>query len=456
MNPPLFRWSSFVCRSCWQETQRSPLRTVSLSTRVFAKERNLSSLTSAPFDGKKRGKWLLQGRSQTTDSQVALPPPGPTATGAVETKAKSLPEPDLSDPAKALDQLIADSKRIRSSTTVPDNLDVLELLETSRQLAELLIYGEPEEPERSAAERKATVTSTSSILGLEESARQGAKAPLQMSISFRQKASATVAKNLYNILRDPKIYISLPMLQVYVHIQVLLGKPEYLPEVFHLYAHKPIPHASKSSNPVSSSSSSLTTSSQNITYIPSFPRNPKNAIPAHLASTALTSAIAVKSLPLALSIIETTVATPSFRLHKVLRRASLPFLFLSLTPFCAYTISTYVAHHWQNTYDPTLATWLTGAGIMTYVATTATMGFVALTTSNDQMRRVVWRPGTRLRDRWLREDERAAFDRLALAWGFREKWRWGEERGEDWDALREFCARRDMMLDKTELLDGME
>ncbi|ERF71149.1 hypothetical protein EPUS_05978 [Endocarpon pusillum Z07020] len=455
MNPPLFRWSNFVCRSCWQETQCSPLRTVSLSTRAFVKERNLLSLTSLPFNGKKRSKWLLQCRSQTTASQVALPPPDPTATRSVETQAKTLPEPDLSDPAKALDQLIADSKRIRSSTTVPDNLDVLELLETSRQLAELLIYGEPEWPERSTGEIKATVTSTSSILGLEETARQGAKAPLQMSISFRQKASATVAKNLYNILRDPKIYISLPMLQVYVHIQVLLGKPEYLPEVFHLYAHKPIPHASKSSKSVSSSSS-LTTSSQNITYISPFPRNPKNAIPTHLASAALTSAIAVKSLPLALSIIETSVATPSFRLHKILRRASLPFLFLSLTPFCAYTISTYVAHHWQNTYDPTLATWLTGAGIMAYVATTATMGFVALTTSNDQMERVVWRPGTRLRDRWLREEERAAFDRVALAWGFREKWRWGEERGEDWEALKEFCARRDMMLDKTELLEGME
>ena len=84
------------------------------------------------------------------------------------------------------------------------------------------------------------------------------------------------------------------------------------------------------------------------------------------------------------------------------------------------------------------------------------MGFVALTTSNDQMVRVVWRPGLRLRDRWLREEERAAFDRLALAWGFREKWRWGEERGTEWEALREFCARRGMVLDKTELMDGME
>lgn len=270
-----------------------------------------------------------------------------------------------------------------------------------------------------------------------------------MSVSFRQRASATLAKNLYNLLCAPKIYISSPMLQVYVHIQVLLGKPEYLPEVFHLYAHKPIPHPSKPSK-----SSTLRT--QKITYTPPSPRNPKNAIPPHLADAALTSAIALKSLSLALSIIETSVATPSFRLHKVLRRASMPLAFLTLTPFCAYTISTYVAHSWQNTYDPTLATWLTAIGIMTYVGSAATMGFVALTTGNDQMERVVWRPGMRLRDRWLREEERAAFDRLALAWGFKEKWRRGEESGEDWEALREFCARRGMVLDKTELMEGME
>lgn len=332
-------------------------------------------------------------------------------------------------------------------------MDVLELLETSRLLSEILIYGETDQPLLGAGEAKSD-TPTSSILGLEESARAGDKALLRMSITFRQQASAALAKNLRDLLCDPKIYISPPMLGIYVRIQVLLGAPEYLPEIFHLYAHKPIPRAAKSSKP----SSSSTTLIQNpaITYHSTFPRSPKNAIPAYLASAALTSAIASKSLPLTLSIIETAIATPAFRLHKLLRRATIPLTFLALTPFCAYTISTYIAHHWQNTYDPVLATWLTAAGIMTYVGTTATIGFVALTTSNDQMERVVWRPGLRLRDRWLREEERAAFDRVALAWGFKERWRRGEERGEDWEALREFVARRGMVLDKTDLLEGME
>jgi hypothetical protein len=58
--------------------------------------------------------------------------------------------------------------------------------------------------------------------------------------------------------------------------------------------------------------------------------------------------------------------------------------------------------------------------------------------------------------RWIREEERAAFDRLALAWGFQKKARWGEEHGEDWEMLRDECGLRDMILDKTDLMEGMQ
>ncbi len=444
MNPSLLRPSGLVCRAC-RARQRAAFRLVpSVSRTSLLRERRLLSSRSISLRGGGRSERLRQYVTQSIASDLRI---SPTPT---DKKAKIVTETDLSDPESALNRLIAGLKRICSSPTLPDELVVLELLGSSRQLSEMLIYGETDKS-LLGAEGARSDTPTSSILGLEESAREGAKAPIQMSVSFRQRASAALAKNLHELLCDPKIYISPPMLQVYVRIQVLLGKPEYLPEVFHLYAHKPMPRPSKPSKSVSS-----TTSAQKITYTPSSPRNPKNSIPIHLASSALSSSIALKSLPLSLSIIETTIATPAFRLHKLLRRATLPLAFLALTPFCAYTISTYIGHHWQNTYDPTLATWLIAAGIMTYVGTTATMGFVALTTSNDQMVRVVWRPGLRLRDRWLREEERAAFDRLALAWGFREKWRWGEERGTEWEALREFCARRGMVLDKTELMDGME
>jgi hypothetical protein len=444
MNPPFLRQSSFVCRSCWKADRLLPRTAPLLAKAALVKDRRSSSSTSIPPSSETRHEGLYKYPTQSTSSY-------PQAR-STRRKAKTVPRAVLSGPASILDRLIADSKRICSSPTIPDELDVLEILETSRQLSEILVYGETYQSMSGEEYANSTDTPTSSILGLVESTRETAKAPLQMSVSFRQRASAALAENLRDLLCDPKIYISPPILQVYVRIQVLLGKPQFLPEVFHHYAHKPVPRPPKLSRPPSSTATAATPTP---TYTSTFPRNPKNAIPPFVASAALTSAIALKSLPLALTIIDTTVATPAFRLAKVMRRASTPFAFLALTPFCAYTISTYFAHHWQNTYDPIQATWLCAAGIMTYVASSATLGFVAVTTSNDQMQRVTWLPGTRLRDRWLREEERAAFDRLALAWGFRERWRWGEERGEEWEALREFCAMRGMIVDKTALLDGM-
>lgn len=453
MNLPLPCQLNLVCRTC--RRGRGPAFSVlPFLTTGHVKQRSILSSRNISVDSPRRSKRPPPHITQT--------PSLPLRSNSTGKEAATFSQPDLSDPASTLDRLISDTKRIRSSPTIPDELDVLEALETSRQLSEKLIYGETDPYVTGAGDAQIASSPTSSILGLDEWTRESARPPLQMSPSFRKQASTALAKTLHHLLCDPKIHISLPMLQVYVRIQVLLGKPEFLPEIFHLYAHKPIPFSSQSAlfPPSSSSTPSPSTSSrastQDITFRRSSPNHPRNVIPPELASAALTSAIALKSLPLALSIMETTVATPSYRRAKFLYRALTPLSFLSLTPFCAYTISTYVAYQWQNTYDPGVATWLCTAGIMAYVATTATLGFVAVTTSNDQMERVTWRPGTRLRDRWLREEERAAFDRIALAWGFKEKWRRGEERGEDWEALREFCARRGMILDKTELLEGME
>jgi len=103
-----------------------------------------------------------------------------------------------------------------------------------------------------------------------------------------------------------------------------------------------------------------------------------------------------------------------------------------------------------------MATNVAFAGILAYVALTGTIGFVAVTTANDQMDRVTWATGTPLRERWLREEERAMIDRVAGAWGFKEKWRRGEEEGSDWAGLREFTGLRGMVLDRVELMEGME
>lgn len=81
---------------------------------------------------------------------------------------------------------------------------------------------------------------------------------------------------------------------------------------------------------------------------------------------------------------------------------------------------------------------------------------VALMTSNDQMVRVTWIAGTPLRQRWLREEERAALDRVAQAWGFEEPNKRGFEEGDEWELLREVANRKGMYLDNPKLMEGME
>lgn len=106
--------------------------------------------------------------------------------------------------------------------------------------------------------------------------------------------------------------------------------------------------------------------------------------------------------------------------------------------------------------DPNTATWIGFSAVLAYLTFTGVIGFVAIATANDQMKRVVWMPGTPLRERWLREEERGALDRIACAWGFKDVARMGEEEGEEWDALREIIGLRGMILDKSDLMDGME
>jgi hypothetical protein len=349
------------------------------------------------------------------------------------------PNRKSTDPTSTLESLVETGRKIGSSTTIPDKLDVLEFLEQCLHFAQVVIFGRTEDD--AVSELEADHTPTSSLLDLDESSEGSVEVSSSSSLSksFRENASTTLSQLVFNLLRNPKIFITPEMLQLYVRIQALLGKPEYLPEIFHLYATKPIPRPG--SNPIA--------------YHKPSPRSPKNAIPIELSDAALDAAIAKKDLPLALSVIETTVSAPAFRTNKFLRKASLPAITLGVTPLCAYSAATAVAD-WQNTYDVKMATYMAMAGMMAYVGTLATIGFVAVTTSNDQMERVVWQPGLKLRDRWLREEERLYFDRVAQAWGFKERSRRGEEQGEDWEALREFCGRRQMVLDKTDLLEGME
>ena len=254
-----------------------------------------------------------------------------------------------------------------------------------------------------------------------------------------QKMIDKISTTAYETIAHPAVFVTPQLLRQYVEVQATLGRPETLPRVFHLYVSKPVARETAGS----------------IAYAKPNPSRAANAIDPEIVETALDTAIEAKNLDAAVGIIENSYTTPAFVRAKVTRRALVPCTAFAATPVAAYGLASNFSLL-QNAMDPAVATNVAFAGIVAYVAFTASIGAVAMTTSNDQMRRVTWAPGVPLRQRWIREEERAALDKVACAWGFREKWRHGEEEGQEWDALREYLGQKDMMLDRTELMEGMQ
>jgi hypothetical protein len=248
-----------------------------------------------------------------------------------------------------------------------------------------------------------------------------------------------LSKLVYSVIRHPTVFVTPNALALYVKIQSNLKKPETIAGAFHLYANKPLPKEGTSP----------------ITYSAQNPDKASNAIPQQIADKALQVAIDKRDLVAAMDLIEFSYATTAYRRAKFIRTGLLPATGLAAAPLAAYLVASQFAQ-WQTTMEPELATNVAFAGMVAYVGFTGTVGLVALTTANDQMDRVTWTPGLPLRERWIREDERAAIDRVAGAWGFRELWRRGEEEGEEWDAIRELAGLKGMILDRTELMEGME
>jgi hypothetical protein len=243
----------------------------------------------------------------------------------------------------------------------------------------------------------------------------------------------------YRIIIHPPVFITPKILETYLAVQLALQRPSSFPEVFDLYSNKPVPVPDSSP----------------IVYKDSSPSKPSQAIPQNLADQALECAIREKNLTLALDIIDSAYATRAYRRNRFIRKALPTVSGIALTPIAAIPL----AHAWaetSNAADPQMLFTYTWVGILTYVSSVSGLGYVAITTYNDQMERVTWLPGTYLRDRWLREDERAAADKVALAWGFKDRERRGEEEGDEWELLKEWCGRRGMVLDATELMEGME
>ena len=285
-------------------------------------------------------------------------------------------------------------------------------------------------------------TATSNLLNLEEPKKQKVEdtsTTQTLALAMRQRAIQRLSRVAYSIITAPQVFITPELLSSYVRTQSLLARPEAIPPIFILYASKPIPVPNTSP----------------IQYRPSNHKKASFAIPLSIAKSALDSAIEQRNLPVCFDIINTSVCASAFHRSKLLKRALVPMAGLALAPAAAYSAASQWSL-WQDTMENELARNVMFAGLLAYVSFTATLGVVAVTTANDQMERVTWATGTPLRERWLREEERAMIDRVACAWGFQETWKRGEEEGHDWQNLREWTGLRRMVLDKVELMEGME
>lgn len=328
---------------------------------------------------------------------------------------------------------------------VPSDQETLEVLRAIEATARRLVgHHDPDRDAPNSSKDNADRDSpTSAILSLgSRPSKSTAQQQHQRTPAHRKDAIDTLSNLAYTFLTHPRVFISSSALISYITTQSHLQRPSTFPKIFDAFANKPIPTLSK--HPATAP-----------TFRPASPNALAAAIPPKVADLALTTAIQTRDLPLALSIISTTYRLPAHRRSKIFRQALLPILGASLTPFAAYSLATQLSTL-QTGLPPEMFTQLAFAGLGTYALAVGTIGYVAVTSANDQMRRVTWAVGMPLWERWVREEERAGVERCAVAWGLGESWRWGEEEGVVWEGLREWVGVRGMVLDKVGLMEGME
>lgn len=355
------------------------------------------------------------------------------ATASTNTSQQQRPQQDVD-----LVKLQARVAELRANLTdkadgeeiIPSEEQLLRVLKEYQRIAQQLVDHKDATPKPKQKTKGATATSALlSSVNKTQTSSSVTKAIILSAIS----------NNSLDLAMHPNVFITPEVLKMYISLQTLLGQPESFPEILNLYRTKPAPRQSGSQ----------------IVYSGSSPSSPSAAVPPAIADDALSGAITAHDLSLALSITDNTYCTQAYKRAKFLRSALFPIAGAVLTPLAAYTLASRFSDI-QNTMDPSSATGIAMAGILTYTTAVATIGYVALTTANDQMVRVTWATGMPLWERWVREEERSAVDRIAQAWGFKSQDRWGEEEGVEWETLKEWTGLRGMVLDRVELMEGME
>jgi len=279
--------------------------------------------------------------------------------------------------------------------------------------------------------RRPSPANPSTLLTLEDST------PRKKSLQPKDIAEK-ISQSAFEIIEHPNVVINEEILKLYVNIQCLLSKPKSLPDVFELFAEKPLPK----------------TSGGSIVYKKQNPKRFAAAIHESIADKALEAAINAKDLDTAVSITEACYTGRAQLKSKLARNVTLPFIVTCGTPALVYLLARKFAdlHPYM---DPVRSTKIAFGGITAYLVFTSSLGIMAKLTNMDHMVRVTWQQGTPLIERWRREEERTALDKIAMAWGYKETWRHGEETGADWMSLREYIGRRGMILDRVEFMEGM-
>lgn len=271
-------------------------------------------------------------------------------------------------------------------------------------------------------------TTASSLLDLDGPGAELTQrsAPKVSETSMPSKLTNHVSKVAFEIFSHPNVVSTPKVLEAYVDLQVSLGKLESIPHVLGLY-----PSKSRSNGILSS-----------------------NVPERSVVEKALDAAIEARNLDAAIGVIESTYATSAFRKQKILKKSLLPVSLAVVCPWAIHLVASQLAH-FQTSYTHETATTMATVGILTYVCFTGSFGLLAVLTHNDHMKRVTWVSGVPLTERYIREEERAALDKVACAFGFSQETRWGEEKGPEFEALREFIRLKGMILDRTELMKSM-
>lgn len=371
----------------------------------------------------------LQNKRLGSTAAFARPQP-PSADSTTQLAPKSQSPQRI---VHSVDTGLARAAKILSSDT-PKAEKIQEALSICEALAKVTVL--PDEAPR--APKVSGITPTSDLLGLDAKPNQE-QVTIERSKAERVRLARSVSRLALDIVEAPQIFLTVKHLVTYVNIQSILKKPQSFPAVFDLYANKPVPQPGTSP----------------VKYKDAKPNAISAAIPLKVAEKALDAAINIKNLPLALSIIDTTVNTTAFRRSKFVSKALLPCVVFACAPLVAYIAGIKMTEI-SNALDPREFQIVATAGVLAYITFTGTLGFVAVTTANDQMERITWVIGTPLRERWMREEERALVDKVAMAWGFRSKDKRGDEEGQDWQNLRLWSLERGMVLDKPELMEGMQ